>query len=79
VTPGEAGGDWGWDCNCGCVFWCDCGGMAIGGVTDGVAPAGPHGDAQPTIATEMAARASSVVFRERAKAGFSAGLKGEWI
>jgi hypothetical protein len=69
VTPGDAGGD------CGCDGCCDRGGMTIGGVTEGIEPAGPHGEAQPAIAIAIAARGSNVDFGERAKAGFSAGLK----
>jgi hypothetical protein len=51
--------------------------MTIGGETEGVAPAGRQGDAQPAIATAKAVRASSADLGERAKAGYSAGLKGE--
>ena len=51
---------------------------AAEGSAEGVAPAGPQGDAQPASATVIAARRCSVSFGERAKAGYSAGLKGEW-
>ena len=55
----------------------DWGGRTMGGVTEGVAPAGPQGEAQPGSATVIAARRCSASFGERAKAGYSAGLKGE--
>jgi len=53
--------------------------MTIGGAIDGVAPAGPHGEAQPAIATANVVRTSSAGLGERAKAGYSADLKDEWL